>query len=102
VFFSLFPANRSGQFDQLGHLKPDFLLNNLQQSDIGGAQLARLNQRTAHRPEFELSWRTRRETRLTKTLGLPTFSNAFFASSAFKAFSLCKRAFPSDLFKQAD
>ena len=37
-------------------------------------------------PAPELSWRTRRETKLTRTLGLPTFSKAFFVSSAFKFF----------------
>ncbi len=35
-------------------------------------------------PEPELSWRTRRDTRLIRTLGLPTFSKAFFVSSEFK------------------
>src|SRR6185436_8520443 len=33
-----------------------------------------------------LSWRTRRETRLTRTLGFPTFSRAFLVSSAFNVF----------------
>ena len=37
-------------------------------------------------PPPELSWRTRRETRLIRTLGLPTFSNAFLQSSEFKVF----------------
>src|SRR5262245_38068344 len=41
-------------------------------------------------PPPELSWRTRREIRLTRTLGLPTFSNAFLVSSAFKAFKVFK------------
>ena len=36
-------------------------------------------------PPPEVSWRTRRESRLTRTLGLPTFSSAFFVNSAFKA-----------------
>ena len=43
-------------------------------------------------PPPELSWRTRRETRLTRTLGLPTFSNAFFVNSAFNTFSWLSRA----------
>src|SRR5580693_9100998 len=34
-------------------------------------------------PPPELSWRTRRETKLIRTFGLPTFSAAFLASSAF-------------------
>jgi hypothetical protein len=34
-------------------------------------------------PERPLSCRTRRETRLTSTLGFPTFSRAFLVSSAF-------------------
>src|SRR5256885_1936271 len=38
-------------------------------------------------PDPELSWRTRREIKLTRTLGLPTFSSAFLVSSAFKAVS---------------
>ena len=37
-------------------------------------------------PPPELSWRTRREIKLTRTLGFPTFSSAFFVSSAFKGF----------------
>lgn len=37
-------------------------------------------------PPPELSWRTRREMRFIRTLGLPTFSRAFFANSAFKVF----------------
>src|SRR5437870_608229 len=35
-------------------------------------------------PPAELSCRTRLEMRLTRMLGLPTFSNAFLQSSAFK------------------
>src|SRR6266571_6918790 len=35
-------------------------------------------------PPAELSCRTRLETRFTRMLGLPTFSNAFLHSSAFK------------------
>jgi ubiquinone biosynthesis protein COQ9 len=35
-------------------------------------------------PAPELSWRTRRETKFTRTLGFPTFSKAFFVNSAFK------------------
>ena len=35
-------------------------------------------------PPAELSCRTRLETRFTRMLGLPTFSNAFLQSSAFK------------------
>ena len=34
-------------------------------------------------PPPELSWRTRREIKLTRMLGLPTFANACFTSSAF-------------------
>ena len=34
-------------------------------------------------PPMELSWRTRRETRLTRTFGLPTTFNAWFTYSEF-------------------
>src|SRR5688572_14604075 len=34
-------------------------------------------------PPPEFSWRTRRDTRLTSTFGLPTFANAFLQSSLF-------------------
>jgi hypothetical protein len=43
-------------------------------------------------PAPELSWRTRRETKLTRTLGLPTFSNAFRQSSAFTIIFVPNRA----------
>jgi hypothetical protein len=39
-------------------------------------------------PPPELSWRTRREIKFTRTLGLPTFSNAFLQYSGFKIFSI--------------
>src|SRR5882724_1752377 len=35
-------------------------------------------------PPAELSWRTRRDIRFTRMLGLPTFSSAFLLRSAFK------------------
>ena len=44
-------------------------------------------------PPAELSWRTRRDIRFTRMLGLPTFSSAFLLRSAFKfLFQWVKRA----------
>jgi hypothetical protein len=41
-------------------------------------------------PPTALSWRTRRETMLTRTFGLPTISRAFFTNSAFISYCLEK------------
>jgi hypothetical protein len=61
------PGGGADQFHQLGHLKPHFFLDDFAQRNI----------------RCTVSWRTRREMRLTRTLGLPTFSKAFLQSSAF-------------------
>ena len=48
-------------------------------------------------PPPEFNWRTRRETRLTRMFGLPTFSSAFLHSSLFKLrFFLLKVVTPED------
>ena len=46
-------------------------------------------------PPPEVSWRTRRETKLTKTLGFPTLANACFVYSLFKAQQANGRRFES-------
>ena len=63
----------------------DFVFDDFEQRDIGGAETGDVrDQGAAGATTAELSWRTRRETRLIRTLGLPTFSSAFLQSSAFK------------------
>jgi hypothetical protein len=78
-----FPAREAHQFDRLEQFPADFVFDDFAQSNVRRARWSRQAPTPAETAGAGVSWRTRREIRLIRTLGLPTFSRAFLQSSEF-------------------
>ena len=79
MFAALF-GRRANRRDFFRHFPAHLVLHDFRQCDIGQPHAGRAHSPAdaADRRRQHVSWRTRREIRLTSTLGLPTFSTGPF------------------------
>ena len=82
-FFGFVSASLGSSGSSISHPSLPSAISSSAMSAAPRPATSEISGREGAPPERPLSCRTRRETRLTRLLGFPTFSRAFLVSSAF-------------------